>query len=144
MAVTSNTYSGDGSTREFSFTFPYLEQDEVKVSLDGVDTTEFTFANATRVNLTTAPADGVEVRVYRDTDVDDLKATFFPGSAVKAEDLNNNFRQTNYSVQEIKENTWDTDTETIKSNETWQSNDCLLYTSPSPRDQRGSRMPSSA
>ena len=26
--------------------------------------------------------------------------------------------------------------------EQWQ--DCLLYTSPSPRDQRGSRMPSSA
>ena len=25
-----------------------------------------------------------------------------------------------------------------------ESNDCLLYTSPSPRDQRGSRMPSSA
>ena len=25
-----------------------------------------------------------------------------------------------------------------------QSNSCLLYTSPSPRDQRGSRMPSSA
>ena len=27
---------------------------------------------------------------------------------------------------------------------TFLSNDCLLYTSPSPRDQRGSRMPSSA
>ena len=26
----------------------------------------------------------------------------------------------------------------------YQSEDCLLYTSPSPRDQRGSRMPSSA
>ena len=26
----------------------------------------------------------------------------------------------------------------------WRSNTCLLYTSPSPRDQRGSRMPSSA
>ena len=26
----------------------------------------------------------------------------------------------------------------------WMSKDCLLYTSPSPRDQRGSRMPSSA
>ena len=25
-----------------------------------------------------------------------------------------------------------------------ESKDCLLYTSPSPRDQRGSRMPSSA
>ena len=30
--------------------------------------------------------------------------------------------------------------------ETWldDNSDCLLYTSPSPRDQRGSRMPSSA
>ena len=26
----------------------------------------------------------------------------------------------------------------------WESRICLLYTSPSPRDQRGSRMPSSA
>ena len=25
-----------------------------------------------------------------------------------------------------------------------ENKDCLLYTSPSPRDQRGSRMPSSA
>ena len=29
-------------------------------------------------------------------------------------------------------------------NSSRQSNNCLLYTSPSPRDQRGSRMPSSA
>ena len=28
--------------------------------------------------------------------------------------------------------------------ERWWHNACLLYTSPSPRDQRGSRMPSSA
>ena len=28
--------------------------------------------------------------------------------------------------------------------ETYHDDDCLLYTSPSPRDQRGSRMPSSA
>ena len=27
---------------------------------------------------------------------------------------------------------------------TIETNNCLLYTSPSPRDQRGSRMPSSA
>ena len=27
---------------------------------------------------------------------------------------------------------------------TWLASGCLLYTSPSPRDQRGSRMPSSA
>ena len=31
-----------------------------------------------------------------------------------------------------------------KNSETEHTNFCLLYTSPSPRDQRGSRMPSSA
>ena len=34
--------------------------------------------------------------------------------------------------------------ETLKSNLAALAKDCLLYTSPSPRDQRGSRMPSSA
>ena len=34
--------------------------------------------------------------------------------------------------------------EKLKKVFTTQSFDCLLYTSPSPRDQRGSRMPSSA
>ena len=34
--------------------------------------------------------------------------------------------------------------DTEKSNWTWDPEACLLYTSPSPRDQRGSRMPSSA
>ena len=36
----------------------------------------------------------------------------------------------------------DSDSQTVKITGQW--NGCLLYTSPSPRDQRGSRMPSSA
>ena len=36
------------------------------------------------------------------------------------------------------------DESTEEPNATSDSEDCLLYTSPSPRDQRGSRMPSSA
>jgi hypothetical protein len=128
MAVTSNTFTGDGSTTNYSFTFEYLEQDEVKVTLDGVATSAFTFANATTLSFTSAPGSGVEIRIYRDTDIDTLKATFFPGSAIKAEDLNNNFTQNNFAVQEIKANTWNTDTETIKSNETWVSSDNQIAT----------------
>jgi len=128
MATTSNTYTGDGSTTNYSFTFEYLEQSEVKVTLDGVSTTAFTFANATTLSFTSAPANGVEVRIYRDTNVDTLKATFFPGSAIKAEDLNNNFTQNNFAVQELFARVWDTDTETIKSNETWVSNDLQVST----------------
>ena len=38
-----------------------------------------------------------------------------------------------------------TDADVIATGELWPPlRDCLLYTSPSPRDQRGSRMPSSA
>ena len=128
MATTSNTFTGDGSTTDYSFTFEYLERDEVKVTLDGTATTAFTFANATTLSFTSAPDNDVEIRIYRDTDTDTLKATFFPGSAVKAEDLNDNFTQNNFAVQELKNSTWDSDTETIKSNETWVSSDSQIAT----------------
>ena len=128
MATISNNYTGDGSTTNYSFTFEYLEQSEVKVTLDGANTTAFTFANATTLSFTTAPADGVDILIYRDTNVDVVKATFFPGSAIKAEDLNENFKQNNFAVQELIAKVWDTETETIHSNETWVSNDLQVST----------------
>mgnify|MGYP001387035825 CR=1 FL=1 len=128
MATISNNYTGNGSTTNYSFTFEYLEQSEVKVTLDGANTTAFTFANATTLSFTTAPANGVDILIYRDTNVDVVKATFFPGSAIKAEDLNENFKQNNYAVQELVAKVWDTETETIHSNETWVSNDLQVST----------------
>jgi len=128
MATISNNYTGDGSTTNYSFTFEYLEQSEVKVTLDGAATTAFTFANATTLSFTSAPANGVDILIYRDTNVDVVKATFFPGSAIKAEDLNNNFTQNNFAVQELIAKVWDTETETIHSNETWVSNDLQVST----------------
>lgn len=100
MATTQNTYTGDGSTTAYSFTFPYLETTDIKVSLDAVDTTAYTLSNATTISFTTAPASGVAIRIYRNTNSDNLKATFFPGSAIKAEDLNTNFTQNLYVTQE--------------------------------------------
>ena len=111
MAVTSNTFTGNGSTTNYSFTFEYLEQNEVKVTLDGTASTAFTFANATTLSFTTAPANGVTIRIFRDTNISTLKATFFPGSAIKAEDLNANFTQNNFATQE-------TDNEVIAANTT--------------------------
>ena len=111
MAVTSNTFTGNGSTTNYSFTFEYLEQNEVKVTLDGTASTAFTFANATTLSFTTAPANGVTIRIFRDTNISTLKATFFPGSAIKAEDLNANFTQNNFATQE-------TDNEVITANTT--------------------------
>ena len=100
MAITQTTYTGNGSTTNYSFTFEYLKQSDVKVTLDTVATTAFTFANATTIAFTSAPASNVAIRIFRDTAIDLLSATFFPGSAIKAEDLNQNFTQSLYVTQE--------------------------------------------
>jgi hypothetical protein len=100
MAVTQNTYTGNGSSVLFSFTFPYLETTDIKVSLDGLATTAYTLANATTIQFNTAPANGVAIRIYRDTDDSELAATFYPGSALRSSDLNDNFTQNLYVTQE--------------------------------------------
>ena len=102
MAVTENTYTGNGSTTNYSITFPYLEKTDVKVSLNGSLTTSYTFANATTISFISAPANGSKIRIYRDTSLESLYANFFSGSAIRAGDLNNNFLQSNYSAQEVR------------------------------------------
>jgi hypothetical protein len=107
MAITSNTYTGNGSNKLFSITFPYLDTTDVDVYLNGVlqtVTTQYTFANATTVEFVTAPSNGAVVFLDRSTDDSVLQATFFPGSSIKAADLNADFDQTLYVVQEINNN----------------------------------------
>jgi hypothetical protein len=100
MAITQNTYTGNGSTVLYSFAFPYLDTADVKVSLNGTVTTAYTFANATTIQFNTAPANGAAIRIYRETDIEAVEATFFAGSSIRAQDLNDNFEQILYSTQE--------------------------------------------
>ena len=104
MAITSNTYTGNGSNKLFSITFPYIESTDVDVYLNGTlqtITTHYSFANATTIEFVAAPANGAIVKLDRSTDDSDNPATFFPGSSIKAADLNENFDQTLYVVQEL-------------------------------------------
>jgi len=126
MATTQNTYTGNGSTTNYSFTFEYLKQSDVKVTLDTVATTAFTFANATTIAFTSAPANNVAIRIFRDTAIDLLSATFFPGSAIKAEDLNQNFTQSLYVTQESDD---DAAAATTTANAAKTSADTALATS---------------
>jgi hypothetical protein len=105
MATTQNTYTGNNSTTDYSITFEYLEETDVKVSLDGVlktVTTDYTFANATTISFNTAPGTGVAIRIFRETSTDTAQVTFFAGSAIRAEDLNRNNDQVLFSAQERK------------------------------------------
>ena len=99
-----NEYTQNDSTTVLrSFTFPYLKTSDIKVSLDGVETTAFTLANATTIQFNTVPANGTKIKIFRDTSVDSLTATFYAGSAIKSEDLNDNFTQNLFKTQEVSD-----------------------------------------
>jgi hypothetical protein len=103
MATTSNTYTGNGSNKLFSITFPYLDTSDIDVYLNGTlqtIITQYTFANATTVEFVAAPANGAVILLDRSTDDSTLQATFFPGSSIKASDLNDDFDQVLYIAQE--------------------------------------------
>ncbi len=108
MAVTENAYTGNGSTTNYSFTFPYLKSTDVQVQVDATVTTAWTFANATTVQFNTAPANNAKIKILRKTNVDNLTATFYAGSAIKSEDLNDNFTQNLYSTQETSNRAFET------------------------------------
>ena len=98
--TTEHSYTGNGSTTNYSVTFTYLKEADVKVTLDHVATTAYTFANASTISFTTAPANGVAIRIFRDTDVDAARFVFSSGSALKAGELNENLDQLLYADQE--------------------------------------------
>ena len=102
MAITENRYTGDGTTTSYSFVFPYIDETDIKVTFDDVLTTAYSLANATTIQFDTAPALDVAIRIYRDTDDSANKATFFAGSAVRSQDLNDNFLQALYLSQEAQ------------------------------------------
>ena len=127
MTVTiENLYTGNGSTTDYSFTFPYLATTAIKASLGGVVTTAYSLLNATTVRFNSAPGNSVAIRIYRDTAYTNPKATFYPGSAIRAGDLNDNTLQNLYVTQEANDkvaDAWLSGDPTVTSSETWYTTD---------------------
>ena len=124
MATTYNNATGNGSNKDFTYTFPTIEEtnttantnSEVKVALDGItqaanrytvhtSPAKIQFNNTNGVDSTVQEADGapksaVKVRVYRDTGVDSASVVFAAGSSIRAQDLNTVADQGLYHSQE--------------------------------------------
>lgn len=79
------TYTGDGSTRLYTFPFEYLRAEYVFVTVNG-DAVPFTFNNASTVNITTAPVLGAAIRVFRYTERGQV-VDFVDGSVLLSRDL---------------------------------------------------------
>ena len=98
--ATFQTYNGNGSTTAFTFTFPYINTDDIKASISDVVTTAFSVSGST-LTFNTAPASGTNnVKIFRETNNTTIQADFQSGSALRAVDLNDNFTQVLYVTQE--------------------------------------------
>jgi hypothetical protein len=166
--------AGNGTKTQFSFDFPYLFKSEIQVSFWNATTKEWdvkaqtdatypwevTDANPTIVEFTgtappspAVPVDPGEssvdnVRIRRVTNIEDIRALFNPGSAIRSDDLNKNFEQLRYAIQEsncqgisdevyqyLLDNYWDRFDNTLYSADAWRSDDATIATTESI-DQR--------
>lgn len=62
-------FTGDGSTTSFIFNkndLEYVDRSDVKVTVNGVSNTDFTFSNDTTIVFTSAPANGATIRLFID------------------------------------------------------------------------------
>ena len=120
----NGTNTPNGSHKVFTYTFPALQTEDIKVALNGLvqATTKYTSSlspaqiefNNTNIDSsvqenTGAPKTGVVVRVFRETTVgktsgdDDPKAVFAAGSSIRAADLNANTEQALYAIAELRD-----------------------------------------
>jgi hypothetical protein len=59
-------WTGDGSTKAFNFNFDYTDKNDLKVKVNGVETTAYTIADKV-LTMTSAPTNGHKVLLYTDT-----------------------------------------------------------------------------
>ena len=148
-------YLGNGARVDYTFPFTYEDESEVHVAawddstLTFVDVERNTweFLNATTIRFLVPPAVegsiGARFIIYRKTDLEEMEVTFYPGSSIRAQDLNANFEQLRDAIQEgwcivpewfkhyLEEYLWDVnDAITIadQQNERWENTDDKIAT----------------
>jgi hypothetical protein len=92
-------YTGNGSTTNYVFSFPYLETSHIKVRVNGV-ITSFTFLNSSTVTISPAPANGAIIDIRRETPKDSPPVDFTDGSVLLEADLDLLAKFSLYTAQE--------------------------------------------
>ena len=110
-ASVSTKYFGNGSQKLFQFDWTYMSTQDIVCFIlndEGAwinQANKFIFANATTVEFLTAPPAPQDptvknVWITRRTDLESMLATFYPGSSIRAQDLNDDFDQLRLAIQE--------------------------------------------
>ena len=130
-AIPPELYQGDNTTKDFSFAFQYIKKEDVVVYLWDEPTktyipctdvgtqagcnlipqeTEYYFKSDVEVTFCKAPGlppedrwDGfANVIIGRSVDVCAMVAYYYPGTSIRAQDLNNNFTQVLLAIQDTE------------------------------------------
>ena len=110
MSNTQNVYTGDGITVIYSFSWPYLNRDDINVQVNNTPQTlitDYTFESAQTIRFVNAPSDQSRIVIFRVTDTSDIEHIFYPGSAIRAKDLNTDFTQSLFVNQESQNRVYD-------------------------------------
>lgn len=90
---------GNGVTKNFAFTFPYLNKTHVTATVDGVATL-FTWLTSTIIQFSVAPPSGSVVEIRRVTPIDGPLVNYSNGSVLTEGDLDSDTIQSIYIAQE--------------------------------------------
>ena len=94
------SYTANGSTNTFSFSFPYILTSHVKAFVNGVEDTNITFPTSSSVQLSSTPANGAVVLIQRITPSDARLVDFQDGSVLTSSDLDRSADQNFFISQE--------------------------------------------
>jgi len=101
MPVSTVTYTANGSTNQFSITFPYIDAAHVLVSVNG-SSASFSFHNSTTAQLSSTPTSGQTVVVFRQTPSSAL-VDFTDGSTLFESDLDLANTQARFLSEEARD-----------------------------------------
>ena len=96
------TYTGNGSTTQYSISWTYIDSTHVKCFLDGVSTSAFSVSGST-VTFNSAPANNVVIKIERQTPLTARLVDFQDGSVLTEADLDMSANQNFFAVQEFSD-----------------------------------------
>src|SRR5210317_1861142 len=101
MAFTARVeYTGDGSSNSWTVSFTYLKKTHVKLYINGVEDTTFTWITDSSIAATSTPGAGVTVLIQRVTPRNALDTTIPASGTFRGADLNNQATQALYVADE--------------------------------------------
>jgi hypothetical protein len=115
--LTSVTYTASSSANtQHDITFDYEVQSDVIVSINGTDTTGFTFVSSSRIQISDTIASGDTIKIRRDTPVTTAgKRVDFSSGTLTPDDLNTAINQTYNLTQELVDKVNDINTDSLSS-----------------------------